>query len=140
MSSFNNVEKISYNKVNEDPVSLIEYIVFSDDSHKEKYAILKLRNNLNQILSSVKINVYQFDENRVLLEKSLLVYGNFQAGSQEIFVPNAKLPLNYNTKSIEVNLEFAKFERLVWQNNDLNIVHYTRIEFKQEFTSENEKV
>lgn len=139
MSSFNHIEKVSYTKVNEEPVSLIEYIVFTDERHEKKQVIFKLRNNLNQILTAIKINVYQYDENDNLIEKSLLAYNGFTAKAQELFVPNAKFDLNYQTKTIEVNLEYALFERLTWEDKKLNVIPYTRKDFDTEFTKENTK-
>lgn len=139
MSSFNHIEKVSYTKVHEEPVSLIEYIVFTDERNEKKQVIFKLRNNLNQILKAIKINVYQYDENDNLIEKSLLAYNNFEAKAQELFVPNAKFDLNYKTKAIEVNLEYALFERLTWEDKKLNVIPYTRIDFDKEFTKENPK-
>ena len=53
MNSFNNIERFKYTKNQEDVVSLSEYIVFEDERAQEKYAVLKLTNNLNQPLYEV---------------------------------------------------------------------------------------
>ena len=43
MSTFNNVEKIKYTNNLNDVVSLLEYIVMTDDSKHEKYLIFKFK-------------------------------------------------------------------------------------------------
>lgn len=140
MSSFNSIEKFVYKKHSEDPVSLIEYIVFANDSNQEKYALLKFRNNLNQIVRYFKFNVFQYDENNVLLEKSLIQYDRFSANPQDEFVPNSKIALNYACAKIEVNLEYACFEQLTWENNEFSVIPYSRKEFENEFTEKNKSL
>ena len=61
MSSFNNITKIKYNQNQSDPVSLCEYVLCSDTNNK-KVVVFKFKNNLNQQLSEIKFEVFQYDE------------------------------------------------------------------------------
>lgn len=119
MNSFNNIERFKYTKNQADVVSLSEYIVFEDERAKEKYAVLKLTNNLNQNLYEVQLEISQYDRKDNLVEKVVVSYDNFKAKANETFVPNAKVKLNYLCKTISVRLVFARFERVKFEQNEL---------------------
>ena len=72
MSSFNKIDKVQYTKKQIDVVSLFEYIIFTDEKNNQKYAVLKLNNNVNQILEELKIEISQYDEEGRLLAKNTI--------------------------------------------------------------------
>ena len=120
MSSYNNIERFRYTKNQSDVVSLSEYIIFDDERAQEKYAVLKLVNNLNQNLYEVQLEVSQYDEKDALVEKVVVSYKDFKAKASEMFVPKAKLKLHYYCKSISVRLVYAKFERVKYEQNEIS--------------------
>lgn len=119
MSSYNRIEKIKYTKNPSDVVALYEYILFEDEKAEEKYVVFKFMNNLNQRLRELKFEVLQYDEENELLEKSVVVHDNFVAEQNAMFVPNAKLRVNFACKSLRVNLVFAAFDRVKWEKGEL---------------------
>ena len=133
MNFFNEIDKVTYKKENQDPIQLIEYIKFKDEKSQEKYLIFKFRNNLNQIASAMKLEVKQFDEDNNLIEKTVFSYDNFKAKAQEIFVPTAKLKANYNTSYIEAKLLYASFESIWWNGEALLPIVLTEDEIKKEY-------
>ena len=120
MSSYNNIRKIKYTKTPSDIVSLHEYIIFEDSHAKEKYVVFKFSNNVNQRLLGFKFEVLQYNADRELLEKSTVVHNNFIAEANDLFVPNAKLKINFECESLEVKLESASFDRVVWNNGEFS--------------------
>lgn len=106
-----------YRKQTEDPVTLLEYIKFSDEKAKEKYLVFKFKNNLTQRLKEIKVLVNLFDENDYLIGTTTFVYKNFIAKGLEEFVPTAKLLVNYNTKHVEVKVVYALFDTLSWEED-----------------------
>ena len=118
MSSYNNIRKIKYTKNPSDVVSLQEYIMFEDSHAKEKYVVFKFSNNLNQRLLSFKFEVLQYNRDNELLERSVVVHENFIAEANDLFVPNAKLKVNFECESLEVKLESASFDRVIWSNGE----------------------
>lgn len=120
MSSYNNIRKIKYTKTPSDVVSLIEYIMFEDSRAKQKYVVFKFSNNVNQRLYEFKFTVLQYDAGRGLIEKSTVSHKDFIAEANDLFVPNAKLKLDFNCDSIEVKLESAVFDRISWVNGQFS--------------------
>lgn len=118
MSSYNNIRKIKYTKNPSDVVSLYEYILFEDLHAKEKYVVFKFSNNVNQQLFDFKFEVLQYNADNELIEKSTVAYNNSVAQPNELFVPNAKLKVNFDCCSLEVNLEEASFDRVVWSGGE----------------------
>ena len=130
MSSYNNIEKIKYTKNQQDVVALKEYIIFDDETKKDKHIVFKFINNLNQNLYEIKFEVCQYDENENLIGKSTLLYDNFTAESYETFVPNAKMKVLYPCKSVSVKLLFARFTRVTWENDQFKDIPYSFEECK----------
>lgn len=120
MSSYNDIRKIKYTKNPTDPVSLHEYIIFEDAHAKEKYVVFKFSNNVNQHLFSLKFEVLQYNKDNELLEKSVVLHSDFVAEANELFVPDAKLKVNFECQSLEVSLEEAEFDRVVWSNGEFS--------------------
>ena len=118
MSSYNNIRKIKYTKNPSDVVSLHEYIIFEDSHAKEKYVVFRFSNNLNQHLLGFKFEVLQYNRDNELLEKSTVKHENFVAEANDLFVPNAKLKINFECESLEVNLETATFDRVIWSDGE----------------------
>ena len=118
MSSYNNIRKIKYTKNPSDVVSLQEYIIFEDSHAKEKYVVFKFSNNLNQRLLRFKFEVLQYNSDNELLEKSTVLYDDFVADANDLFVPNAKLKINFKCESLEVKLVSASFDRVVWSDGE----------------------
>ena len=118
MSSYNNIRKIKYTKSPSDVVTLHEYIIFEDSHAKEKFVVFKFSNNVNQRLLSFKFEVLQYNGNNELLEKSVVVHENFVAEANDLFVPNAKLKLNFGCESLEVKLVSASFDRVAWNDGE----------------------
>ena len=118
MSSYNNIRKIKYTKNPSDVVSLQEYIIFEDSHAKEKYVVFKFSNNLNQRLLEFKFEVLQYNIENELLEKSTVLHKDFVAESNDLFVPNAKLKINFECASLEVKLVSASFDRVIWADGE----------------------
>ena len=118
MSSYNNIRKIKYTKNPSDIVTLHEYIMFEDSHAKEKYVVFKFSNNVNQRLLGFKFEVLQYNKDNELLEKSTVVHDNFIADANDLFVPNAKLKVNFECESLEVKLESASFDRVAWSGGE----------------------
>ena len=118
MSSYNNIRKIKYTKTPSDVVALQEYIIFEDSHAKEKYVVFKFANNLNQRLLRLKFEVLQYNEDNELIEKSTVLHENFVAEPNDLFVPNAKLKINFKCESLEVVLSSASFDRVVWSDGE----------------------
>lgn len=140
MNFFNEIDKISYKKETKDPIQLIEYIKFKDEKTEEKFLLFKFRNNLNQIVSSMKVEIKQYDNENSLIEKTVFSYDNFKASAQEIFVPTAKLKVNYKTEYIEARLLQANFESVWWNGETLLPIYYSEEEFSNTYAdSQNKK-
>lgn len=120
MSSYNNIRKIKYTKNPEDVVSLQEYIIFEDSHAKEKFVVFRFSNNVNQRLFEIKFEVLQYNADNELIEKSVLVHKDFVAEANDLFVPNAKLKVNFECESLEVRLEKASFDRVIWEDNEFS--------------------
>lgn len=118
MSSYNNIRKIKYTKSPSDVVTLQEYIIFEDSHAKEKFVVFKFANNVNQRLLGFKFEVLQYNGDNELLEKSIVVHENFVAEANDLFVPNAKLKVNFGCVSLEVKLVSASFDRVAWNEGE----------------------
>ncbi len=118
MSSFNTVTKIKYTDNASDLVALDEYIVFQDDKAQRKYIVFKFINNVTQQLLGMQFEVCQYNAEKNLIEKSVVVYNQFLAGAEEEFVPKAKLRVSYNCTSISVRLIQAAYDRFVWKEGE----------------------
>lgn len=124
MSSYNNIRKIKYTFNPADPVTLKEYILFEDDRDKNKFAVFKFANNVNQRLRGIKFEVYQLDENGKTLEKSIVLYDGFVSEPNAPFVPNAKLALGFGCAALTVKVVFAIFDRVKWQDGEFTDASY----------------
>lgn len=125
MSSYNNIRKIKYTKNPSDIVTLHEYIVFEDSHLKEKYVVFKFSNNLNQRLLSFKFEVLQYNQDNELIEKTTVLHDNFVAEANDLFVPNAKLKINFECESLEVKLISASFDRVAWRDGEFKDNSYS---------------
>ena len=132
MSSFNNITKIKYNQNQSDPVALFEYVLCSDTENK-KVVVFKFKNNMNQVLSEIKFEVLQYDENNNLIERVLVHHENFTTPEGSFFIPNAKLRVLENCVSVKTVLVFAKFERVSWSNNQFKEIPFTKNDFREEY-------
>ena len=137
MNFFNDVEKIVYRKKTEDPVILLEYIKFTDEKRKEKYILFKLKNNVAQSLKNVDIEVTQYDYNDHKIGKIVFNYANFVAKGYEVFVPTAKLLVQYDTAYIEVKILGAKFETFVYSNDEYNAIPFKAADFEKNYVNKN---
>ena len=63
MNSFNNIFKVKYTRNQQEVVALKEYIIFDDETAKEKYVILKMANNLKSL------NMLQFKQIKSIQRK-----------------------------------------------------------------------
>ena len=93
MNSFNNIVRIKYLENKESVVSLDEYILLADERKKQKFAIFKLQNNLNQTLYGVRFEIVQYNEEGNILEKNVVFYNQFSIAKNSSFIPEAKLPI-----------------------------------------------
>lgn len=118
MSSFNTVTKIKYTDKSSEPVTLDEYIVFQDDKSKRKYIVFRFNNNVTQQLLGMQFEVCQYNVDKNLIEKSVVVYNKFLAGAEEEFVPKAKLRVSYDCQAISVRLIQAAFDRFLWKEGE----------------------
>lgn len=124
MSSYNNIRKIKYAFNPADPVTLKEYILFEDDRDKNKFAVFKFANNVNQHLRAIKFEVFQLDKDGKTLEKSVVLYDGFVSEPNAPFVPNAKLALNFGCAALTVKVVFAVFDRVKWQDGEFTDASY----------------
>ncbi len=131
MSSYNNIRKIKYSKTPQDIVSLHEYIIFEDSHAKEKYVLFRFSNNVNQRLFEIKFEVSQFNSENRLLEKSTVIHKDFTAEPNGLFVPDAKLKINYECESLEVRLEEAYFDRVKWSGGEFSDNSYSFAEYAE---------
>ena len=136
MSSFNNIEKIKYKKSTSEVVNLKEYIVFENERAEEKYIVFKFVNNVNQQLLGMEFEVSQYNIDNELIETSIVICDKFLAKANEEFVPEAKLKVNYDCKTISVKLIKAAFDRFLWnegeyEDNTYKFEHYYRDEQSQ---------
>ena len=139
MSSYNNIRKIKYTKNPTDIVTLHEYIIFEDSHAKEKYVVFKFSNNVNQRLLGFKFEVLQYNKDNELLEKSVVVHENFVAEANDLFVPNAKLKINFECESLEVRLESASFDRVIWSDGEFKDNSYRFEQYAETLTKKGEK-
>lgn len=131
MSSFNNVRKIKYFRDPDAVVALEEYIVFEDERAEEKFVVFKFVNNISQQLLGMEFEVSQYGADGELVEKSVAIYNKFLAKPNKSFVPNAKLKVNYLTRTISVRLIKAAFDRFLWKegeylDNSYKFEHYAK--------------
>lgn len=131
MSSYNNIRKIKYTKNPEDVVALQEYIIFEDSRAKEKFVVFRFANNVNQRLFEIKFEVLQYNSENELLEKSTVIHKNFTAEANDLFVPNAKLKVNFECASLEVRLESASFDRVIWSGGEFSDNSYSFDEYAE---------
>ena len=130
MSSFNDIKKVNYSDNKDSIVSLKEYIVFKDEVEQKKLAIFKFQNNLNQELSKMTFEVMQFDSDNFMIKKTTVNYDNFKADRGEAFVPKMKMELDLFCETIQVNLTYAKFERVELVKGTLKPIPYSINEFR----------
>lgn len=133
MSSYNNIEKIKYTKSTSEVVNLKEYIVFENEREEEKYIVFKFVNEVNQQLLGMEFEVSQYNLEGALIETSVVIYDKVLSRANEEFVPNAKLKVNYNCKTISVRLLRAAYDRFLWdegeyEDNSYSFEHYYRDE------------
>ena len=132
MSSINKIKKIQYHKKSADIINLIEYIVFQNDTKLKKQIVFKFHNNLNQNVYSFQFEVSQYNEENLLIEKSIVEYNKFISNSRNNdFVPESRLNVNYDCARIECHLLMAKFERVIWENGVYSPIPYTIDEFRK---------
>lgn len=129
MSSINNIKKITYSDNRDSIVTLKEYILFKDEVAKKQLCIFKFQNNLNQQLSKMTFNVMQFDSDHFMIKKSMVNYEDFIVDRGEEFVPKLKMELDIFCETIEIELTYAKFERVEFVNGVLKPILYTHAEF-----------
>ena len=129
MSSINNIKKITYSDNRDSIVALKEYILFKDEAAKKQLCIFKFQNNLNQQLSKMTFNVMQFDSDHFMIKKSMVNYEDFIIDRGEAFVPKLKMELDIFCETIEIELTYAKFERVEFINGVLKPIPYTHTEF-----------
>lgn len=133
MSLYNNIQKIKYTKNTSEVVNLKEYIVFENERAEEKYIVFKFTNDVNQQLLGMEFEVSQYNAKNALIETSVVIYDKFLAKANEEFVPNAKLKVNYDCKTISIKLIKAAFDRFLWnegeyEDNSYKFEHYFRDE------------
>ena len=112
MSSFNNIKKIDYSDNRDSIVALKEYILLKDEAGKKQLLVFKFQNNLNQELSKMTFNVMQYDSDHFMIKKSTINYEDFTVDRGEAFVPKLKMEVDIFCDTIEVELTYAKFERV----------------------------
>ena len=139
MNLFNNIEKFSYTEEEKKCVSLEEYIIFEDERNLEKYIVFKFRNNLLQDLHEIRFEVSQYDENKNLVERASLVYSDFSAQPEEMFVPKAKLKANYLCKTISVRLIYAKFDTAYFENDKLSSATFSFEKYNEQINHDKKK-
>lgn len=132
MNSFSEIDRVDYQEYKTSVISLLQYILFIDDNKKNKFAVFKFRNSLNQNVDCIRCEVCEYNCDDLLLEKQIIEYKDFSAKCNEEFVPNAKLSLNNNTTTLRVNLIYAHFERVIWENGEFSPIPYTIKEFREE--------
>ena len=132
MNFFNDVEKIIYRKKTEDPVSLIEYIKFTDEKQKNKCLLFKFKNNLGQILRAITFEVIEFDCHNNKIGKTVFRYNKFEAKGLEVFVPTSKLSVPYETSYVEVRLVNATFETVKYADDEFKTIPYTANDFDKQ--------
>lgn len=136
MSSFSSIEKVKYNQDRQDAVALNEYIIFADERRKTKYILFKFTNNINRALNDIKFEIQEFDEANNLIEKVIFVYNDFNANENEDFVPNAKMKVNYECKTIKATLLYARFDFIKWEAGEFSRIPYTYDEFKNKYRNQ----
>ena len=139
MSLFNNIEKIKYTgNSDSDLISLVEYIMFHDERKKDKYIVFKFRNNLAQLLFEIKVEVLQYTEDDKLLERSTLHYQDDGIKPLDLFVPNFKFQANPLTKYVSINLKYARFDKIIFENGKVRDNVLTFNEFASKELPKNE--
>ena len=129
MSSFNDIKKINYKDNRDSIVALKEYILFKDEIGKKQLLIFKFQNNLNQELSKMTFNVMQYDSENFMIKKSTVNYDDFTVDRGEAFVPKLKMEVDIFCNTIEVELTYAKFERVEYINGVMKPIEYTHKDF-----------
>ena len=133
MSLFNRIERVPYAKDSDkDLISLKEYILFNDERLEQKYIVFKFKNNISQLLFEIKVEVFQYDENDKLIERSILQY-KIKEGVKglEEFVPNLKFKANSKTKYISVALNYAHFDKIFFENGEIRDNPLTFQEYRE---------
>lgn len=130
MSSINNIKKVNYSDNRDSVVALKEYILLKDEAAQKQLCLFKFQNNLNQQLTKMTFNIMQFDADNFMIKKSIVNYENFTADRGEAFVPKMKMELDLFTETIQIELTYAKFERVEFTNGILKPIPYTMKEFR----------
>lgn len=130
MNSINSIRKVKYSDNRDSIVSLKEYICFENELEKKQYAIFKFQNNLNQKLSKMTFDVMQYDSENFMIRKTTINYEDFVAERGELFVPKMKMQFDIFTDHIEIELKYAKFERVEWVDGVMKPIPYTLDEFR----------
>lgn len=119
MSSFNKIKKVIYQSPSTLVISLKEYIIFEDESNKDKFLVFKFEKNLVQKLLTFICEIKQYDENNCLIASSEFKCSEEYSRDKREFVPFGKFRIDYKTTKIECNLVYAKFERSTFENGIL---------------------
>ena len=133
MSLFNRIERVPYAKDSDkDLISLKEYILFNDERLEQKYIVFKFKNNISQLLFEIKVEVFQYDANDNLIERSILQY-KVKEGVKglEEFVPNLKFKANSKTKYISITLNYAHFDKIIFENGEIRDNPLTFQEYRE---------
>ena len=112
-----NFEKYTYSSNEATPVSLVEYLVFSEED--AKYLVFKFSNNLNQRLNSITYQIDIFDDDYNLIERTEFTYSDFDCRQGEEFVTKQKLKVSKDLKHIKAHLINAKFVLSEYVNGEL---------------------
>ena len=115
--SSTNFEKIIYDSTDPSPVSLMEYLIFSEED--SKYLVFKFRNNLNQRLHSITVQVDCYDSDYSLIERSTVTFNELDIRQGALFVPSKKMKVDVSTTNIKVSLINAKFMLSEYIQNEL---------------------
>lgn len=129
MSSFNDIKKVTYSDNRDSIVALKEYILVKDETSKKQYIIFKFQNNLNQELSKMTFDVMQYDSDNFMIKKSTIKYEDFIVDRGEVFVPKLKMEADIFCNTIQIELTYAKFERVEYVNKVLKPIPFTHKDF-----------
>lgn len=132
MNSFNNITRFKYLENKESVVSLDEYILLADERKKEKYAIFKLQNNLNQTLYGIKFEITQYNEDGNILQKNVISYNQFAIHKNSSFIPEAKLPVMPSCVKISFELLYAHFTTTIWENGSFKPISIKFDDYKKD--------
>jgi len=130
MSSFNDIKKVSYTDNRDSIVALKEYILFKDEVKKQQLILFKFQNNLNQELHKMTFDVMQYDSDNFMIRKTTINYEDFIVGRGEMFVPKLKMEADIFCETIQIELTYAKFERVEYVDGKMKPIPYTISEFR----------